>query len=80
MILGQSYKINFKIITDKILVLSLSLPFNQLLLESLDTHLSLESISSSGFDTLTTPSMSVISGGASMDCTMNLCLLFSLGS
>uniref|UniRef100_A0A8C8GVV9 Uncharacterized protein n=1 Tax=Oncorhynchus tshawytscha TaxID=74940 RepID=A0A8C8GVV9_ONCTS len=44
------------------------------------THLSLESISSSGFDTLTTPSMSVISGGASMDCTMNLCLLFSLGS
>uniref|UniRef100_A0A3B3HPK2 Uncharacterized protein n=1 Tax=Oryzias latipes TaxID=8090 RepID=A0A3B3HPK2_ORYLA len=41
------------------------------------THLSLESISSSGF--LTTPSMSVMSGGATMD-TMNLCLLFSLGS
>uniref|UniRef100_A0A665TVL0 Uncharacterized protein n=1 Tax=Echeneis naucrates TaxID=173247 RepID=A0A665TVL0_ECHNA len=42
------------------------------------THLSLESISSS--DALTTPSMSVMSGGANMDCTMNLCLLFSLGS
>uniref|UniRef100_A0A3Q4GZ53 Uncharacterized protein n=3 Tax=Pseudocrenilabrinae TaxID=318546 RepID=A0A3Q4GZ53_NEOBR len=41
------------------------------------THLSLESISSSGL--LTTPSMSVMSGGASID-TMNLCLLFSLGS
>uniref|UniRef100_A0A3Q3L4K5 Uncharacterized protein n=1 Tax=Mastacembelus armatus TaxID=205130 RepID=A0A3Q3L4K5_9TELE len=45
------------------------------------THLSLESISSSGLMiTLTTPSMSVMSGGASMDWTMNLCLLFSLGS
>uniref|UniRef100_A0A8C7RPL9 Uncharacterized protein n=1 Tax=Oncorhynchus mykiss TaxID=8022 RepID=A0A8C7RPL9_ONCMY len=54
------------------------LPFNQWIYSK--THLSLESISSSGFDTLTTPSMSVISGGASMDCTMNLCLLFSLGS
>uniref|UniRef100_A0A3P9J4K0 Uncharacterized protein n=1 Tax=Oryzias latipes TaxID=8090 RepID=A0A3P9J4K0_ORYLA len=43
------------------------------------THLSLESISSSGFESLTTPSMSVMSGGATMD-TMNLCLLFSLGS
>uniref|UniRef100_A0A3B4UYS3 Uncharacterized protein n=2 Tax=Seriola TaxID=8160 RepID=A0A3B4UYS3_SERDU len=42
------------------------------------THLSLESISSSGL--LTTPSMSVMSGGANMDWTMNLCLLFSLGS
>uniref|UniRef100_A0A3B4FHV4 Uncharacterized protein n=1 Tax=Pundamilia nyererei TaxID=303518 RepID=A0A3B4FHV4_9CICH len=41
------------------------------------THLSLESISSSGL--LTTPSMSVMSGGASI-ATMNLCLLFSLGS
>uniref|UniRef100_A0A3B4CGX1 Uncharacterized protein n=1 Tax=Pygocentrus nattereri TaxID=42514 RepID=A0A3B4CGX1_PYGNA len=29
---------------------------------------------------LTTPSMSVMSGGAIKDCTMNLCLLFSLGS
>uniref|UniRef100_A0A3Q2PEK7 Uncharacterized protein n=1 Tax=Fundulus heteroclitus TaxID=8078 RepID=A0A3Q2PEK7_FUNHE len=44
------------------------------------THLSLESINSSGFETLTTPSMSVMSGGASMDWTINLCLLFSLGS
>uniref|UniRef100_A0A3B5R7X5 Uncharacterized protein n=3 Tax=Poeciliinae TaxID=586240 RepID=A0A3B5R7X5_XIPMA len=43
------------------------------------THLSLESINSSGF-TLTTPSMSVMSGGASMDWTINLCLLFSFGS
>lgn len=31
-------------------------------------------------DTLTTPSMSVMSGGANRDWTMNLCLLFSLGS
>uniref|UniRef100_A0A8C6T0X5 Uncharacterized protein n=1 Tax=Neogobius melanostomus TaxID=47308 RepID=A0A8C6T0X5_9GOBI len=45
------------------------------------THRSFESISSSGFrKLLTTPSMSVMSGGASRDCTMNLCLLFSLGS
>uniref|UniRef100_A0A3Q3VRU1 Uncharacterized protein n=1 Tax=Mola mola TaxID=94237 RepID=A0A3Q3VRU1_MOLML len=46
------------------------------------THLSLESISSSGLASfhLTTPSMSVMSGGANMDWTMNLCLLFSLGS
>uniref|UniRef100_A0A3Q3EA41 Uncharacterized protein n=1 Tax=Labrus bergylta TaxID=56723 RepID=A0A3Q3EA41_9LABR len=43
------------------------------------THLSLESISSSGL-ALTTPSMSVMSGGANRDWTMNLCLLFSLGS
>uniref|UniRef100_A0A8C4HNF2 Uncharacterized protein n=1 Tax=Dicentrarchus labrax TaxID=13489 RepID=A0A8C4HNF2_DICLA len=41
--------------------------------------INLESISSSG-DTLTTPSMSVMSGGANMDWTINLCLLFSLGS
>uniref|UniRef100_A0A8C7CVU5 Uncharacterized protein n=2 Tax=Oncorhynchus TaxID=8016 RepID=A0A8C7CVU5_ONCKI len=34
------------------------------------THLSLESISSSGF----------ASFHSNMDCTMNLCLLFSLGS
>uniref|UniRef100_A0A3Q3ATG4 Uncharacterized protein n=1 Tax=Kryptolebias marmoratus TaxID=37003 RepID=A0A3Q3ATG4_KRYMA len=45
-----------------------------------NTHLSFESISSSGFKTLTTPSMSVMSGGAIMDWTINLCLLFSLGS
>uniref|UniRef100_A0A3B1JNN4 Uncharacterized protein n=1 Tax=Astyanax mexicanus TaxID=7994 RepID=A0A3B1JNN4_ASTMX len=44
------------------------------------THRSLESISSSGLSVLTTPSMSVMSGGAIKDCTMNLCLLFSLGS
>uniref|UniRef100_A0A3Q1I788 Uncharacterized protein n=1 Tax=Anabas testudineus TaxID=64144 RepID=A0A3Q1I788_ANATE len=42
-----------------------------------NVHLNFESISSS---VLTTPSMSVMSYGASMDCTMNLCLLFSLGS
>lgn len=30
--------------------------------------------------TLTTPSMSVMSGGAIMDWTINLCLLFSFGS
>uniref|UniRef100_A0A673LIW8 Uncharacterized protein n=1 Tax=Sinocyclocheilus rhinocerous TaxID=307959 RepID=A0A673LIW8_9TELE len=47
------------------------------------THLSLESIRSSGlasFHLLTTPSVSVMSAGASRDCTMNLCLLFSFGS
>uniref|UniRef100_A0A3Q3IW20 Uncharacterized protein n=1 Tax=Monopterus albus TaxID=43700 RepID=A0A3Q3IW20_MONAL len=48
-----------------------------------NVHLSFESISSSGFASfhlLTTPSISVMSYGASIDCTMNLCLLFSLGS
>uniref|UniRef100_A0A4W6E4S1 Uncharacterized protein n=1 Tax=Lates calcarifer TaxID=8187 RepID=A0A4W6E4S1_LATCA len=49
------------------------------------THLSLESISSSGFASFhwrdTEPKIkNVMSGGASMDWTMNLCLLFSLGS
>uniref|UniRef100_A0A673ABU5 Uncharacterized protein n=1 Tax=Sphaeramia orbicularis TaxID=375764 RepID=A0A673ABU5_9TELE len=44
-----------------------------------NVHLNFESISSSGF-VLTTPSMSVMSYGASRDCTMNLCLLFSFGS
>uniref|UniRef100_A0A3Q2NPS0 Uncharacterized protein n=1 Tax=Fundulus heteroclitus TaxID=8078 RepID=A0A3Q2NPS0_FUNHE len=43
-------------------------------------HLNFESISSSDFLILTTPSMSVMSLGARMDCTINLCLLFSLGS
>uniref|UniRef100_A0A8C6NVV9 Uncharacterized protein n=1 Tax=Nothobranchius furzeri TaxID=105023 RepID=A0A8C6NVV9_NOTFU len=38
-------------------------------------HLNFESISSSGF-----ASFHFMSLGASMDCTMNLCLLFSLGS
>uniref|UniRef100_A0AAY4A563 Uncharacterized protein n=1 Tax=Denticeps clupeoides TaxID=299321 RepID=A0AAY4A563_9TELE len=40
-----------------------------------NTHRSFESISSSGF-----ASFHFMSGGASSDCTMNLCLLFSLGS
>uniref|UniRef100_A0A3Q3GVV3 Uncharacterized protein n=1 Tax=Kryptolebias marmoratus TaxID=37003 RepID=A0A3Q3GVV3_KRYMA len=43
------------------------------------THLSLESMSSSGFS-LTNESMSETFGGAKIVCTMNLCLLFSLGS
>uniref|UniRef100_A0A3Q4HM96 Uncharacterized protein n=3 Tax=Pseudocrenilabrinae TaxID=318546 RepID=A0A3Q4HM96_NEOBR len=43
------------------------------------THLSLESMRSSGFS-LTNDSMSVTFGGAKIVCTMNLCLLFSLGS
>uniref|UniRef100_A0A3B3C2A5 Uncharacterized protein n=1 Tax=Oryzias melastigma TaxID=30732 RepID=A0A3B3C2A5_ORYME len=46
----------------------------------LNNNLEFKSISSSGFEPLTTPSMSVMSGGATMDWTMNLCLLFSLGS
>uniref|UniRef100_A0A3Q3XQT0 Uncharacterized protein n=1 Tax=Mola mola TaxID=94237 RepID=A0A3Q3XQT0_MOLML len=41
---------------------------------SRSTHLSLESMRSSGF------SMSETFGGAKIVCTMNLCLLFSLGS
>uniref|UniRef100_A0A3Q2V6P9 Uncharacterized protein n=1 Tax=Haplochromis burtoni TaxID=8153 RepID=A0A3Q2V6P9_HAPBU len=47
------------------------------------THLSLESMRSSGFasfHSLTNDSMSVTFGGAKIVCTMNLCLLFSLGS
>uniref|UniRef100_A0A665UEM0 Uncharacterized protein n=1 Tax=Echeneis naucrates TaxID=173247 RepID=A0A665UEM0_ECHNA len=40
-----------------------------------NVHLNFESISSSGF-----ASFHFMSNGASMDCTMNLCLLFSLGS
>uniref|UniRef100_A0A8C9RN31 Uncharacterized protein n=1 Tax=Scleropages formosus TaxID=113540 RepID=A0A8C9RN31_SCLFO len=46
-------------------------------------HLSLESIRSSGFasfHSLTTASKSETFGGATMVCTINLCLLFSLGS
>uniref|UniRef100_A0A672YB37 Uncharacterized protein n=1 Tax=Sphaeramia orbicularis TaxID=375764 RepID=A0A672YB37_9TELE len=43
------------------------------------THLSLESMRSSGF-ILTNESMSDTFGGAKIVCTMNLCLLFSLGS
>uniref|UniRef100_A0A3P9P323 Uncharacterized protein n=1 Tax=Poecilia reticulata TaxID=8081 RepID=A0A3P9P323_POERE len=39
------------------------------------THLSFESINSSGF-----ASFHFMSGGASMDWTINLCLLFSFGS
>uniref|UniRef100_A0A3P8WL06 Uncharacterized protein n=1 Tax=Cynoglossus semilaevis TaxID=244447 RepID=A0A3P8WL06_CYNSE len=42
------------------------------------THLSLESMRSSGL--LTKASMSETFGGAKIVCTMNLCLLFSLGS
>uniref|UniRef100_A0A673JLX0 Uncharacterized protein n=1 Tax=Sinocyclocheilus rhinocerous TaxID=307959 RepID=A0A673JLX0_9TELE len=41
------------------------------------THLSLESIRSSG---LASFHLSVMSDGASSDCTINLCLLFSFGS
>uniref|UniRef100_A0A671K6L7 Uncharacterized protein n=1 Tax=Sinocyclocheilus anshuiensis TaxID=1608454 RepID=A0A671K6L7_9TELE len=41
------------------------------------THLSLESIRSSG---LASFHLSVMSDGASRDCTINLCLLFSFGS
>uniref|UniRef100_A0A3B1IX59 Uncharacterized protein n=1 Tax=Astyanax mexicanus TaxID=7994 RepID=A0A3B1IX59_ASTMX len=44
------------------------------------THLSLESIRSSGFKMLTIASKSAALGGAKMVCTMNLCLLFSFGS
>uniref|UniRef100_A0A3Q3ME63 Uncharacterized protein n=1 Tax=Labrus bergylta TaxID=56723 RepID=A0A3Q3ME63_9LABR len=47
------------------------------------THLSLESMRSSGFkvqEKLTNESISETFGGAKMVCTMNLCLLFSLGS
>uniref|UniRef100_A0A3B4D5B3 Uncharacterized protein n=1 Tax=Pygocentrus nattereri TaxID=42514 RepID=A0A3B4D5B3_PYGNA len=54
---------------------------------SSNTHLSLESMSSSGFrnlkctnNGLTMVSVSVMVAGAKMVCTMNLCLLFSLGS
>ncbi|KAJ1068274.1 hypothetical protein K5549_020730, partial [Capra hircus] len=48
-----------------------------------NTHLNLESINSSDFCSiflLTTASMSEMFGGAKMVCTINLCLLFSLGS
>uniref|UniRef100_A0A3B1K015 Uncharacterized protein n=1 Tax=Astyanax mexicanus TaxID=7994 RepID=A0A3B1K015_ASTMX len=45
---------------------------------SSNTHLSLESMSSSGF--LTMLSVSATAAGAKMVCTINLCLLFSLGS
>uniref|UniRef100_A0A3Q3QZ07 Uncharacterized protein n=1 Tax=Monopterus albus TaxID=43700 RepID=A0A3Q3QZ07_MONAL len=45
------------------------------------THLSLESMRSSGFASFhTNASMSETCGGAKIVCTMNLCLLFSLGS
>uniref|UniRef100_A0A6I8SLW7 Uncharacterized protein n=1 Tax=Xenopus tropicalis TaxID=8364 RepID=A0A6I8SLW7_XENTR len=50
---------------------------------SSNTHRSLESMRSSGFasfHSLTTASISEVSVGAMIDCTMNLCLLFSLGS
>uniref|UniRef100_A0A8C5ACL3 Uncharacterized protein n=1 Tax=Gadus morhua TaxID=8049 RepID=A0A8C5ACL3_GADMO len=53
--------------------------FNNLNLIPSNTHLNLESISSRKRK-LTTPSISIMSGGASMDWTMNLCLLFSFGS
>uniref|UniRef100_A0A672IU18 Uncharacterized protein n=1 Tax=Salarias fasciatus TaxID=181472 RepID=A0A672IU18_SALFA len=47
-----------------------------------NTHLSLESMRSSGFAgrRLTNESMSETFPLAKMVCTMNLCLLFSLGS
>uniref|UniRef100_A0A3Q2CCL2 Uncharacterized protein n=1 Tax=Cyprinodon variegatus TaxID=28743 RepID=A0A3Q2CCL2_CYPVA len=41
------------------------------------THLSLESMRSSGF---TRESLSELFDGAKIVCTINLCLLFSLGS
>uniref|UniRef100_A0A3B4EJJ4 Uncharacterized protein n=1 Tax=Pygocentrus nattereri TaxID=42514 RepID=A0A3B4EJJ4_PYGNA len=45
------------------------------------THLSLESIRSSGFASFHyNRRKSVMLGGAKMVCTMNLCLLFSFGS
>uniref|UniRef100_A0A8C6ETY2 Uncharacterized protein n=1 Tax=Marmota marmota marmota TaxID=9994 RepID=A0A8C6ETY2_MARMA len=44
------------------------------------THLNLESINSSGFASFHTASISEVFGGAKIVCTMNLCLLFSLGS
>uniref|UniRef100_A0A3B5AM96 Uncharacterized protein n=1 Tax=Stegastes partitus TaxID=144197 RepID=A0A3B5AM96_9TELE len=51
------------------------------------THLNFESIRSSGFASfhcnvilLTNESISETFGGAKIVCTMNLCLLFSLGS
>uniref|UniRef100_A0A452HPE4 Uncharacterized protein n=1 Tax=Gopherus agassizii TaxID=38772 RepID=A0A452HPE4_9SAUR len=44
-----------------------------------NTHLSLESMSSS-VSILTTASISEVSAGANIDCTINLCLLFSLGT
>uniref|UniRef100_A0A3B3CNW0 Uncharacterized protein n=1 Tax=Oryzias melastigma TaxID=30732 RepID=A0A3B3CNW0_ORYME len=69
--------------------LTTSLSFSE---GSSKTHLSLESMRSSGLDSfhcitfvntnriLTNESMSETFGGAKMVCTMNLCLLFSLGS
>uniref|UniRef100_A0A8C9Q8N4 Uncharacterized protein n=1 Tax=Spermophilus dauricus TaxID=99837 RepID=A0A8C9Q8N4_SPEDA len=44
------------------------------------THLNLESINSSGFASFHTASISEVFGGTKIVCTMNLCLLFSLGS
>uniref|UniRef100_A0A8C3II13 Uncharacterized protein n=1 Tax=Chrysemys picta bellii TaxID=8478 RepID=A0A8C3II13_CHRPI len=57
------------------------MPFNSLSFSagSSNTHLSLESMSSS-VSILTTASISEVSAGANIDCTINLCLLFSLGS
>uniref|UniRef100_A0A7N6AWR0 Uncharacterized protein n=1 Tax=Anabas testudineus TaxID=64144 RepID=A0A7N6AWR0_ANATE len=55
--------------------------FNIHQLEISKTHLNLESMRSSDKQyTLTNASMSVTFGGAKIVCTMNLCLLFSLGS
>uniref|UniRef100_A0A8C6DHU3 Uncharacterized protein n=1 Tax=Moschus moschiferus TaxID=68415 RepID=A0A8C6DHU3_MOSMO len=45
-----------------------------------NTHLNLESINSSDFASFHTASMSEMFGGAKMVYTINLCLLFSLGS
>uniref|UniRef100_A0A8C5TW38 Uncharacterized protein n=1 Tax=Malurus cyaneus samueli TaxID=2593467 RepID=A0A8C5TW38_9PASS len=53
---------------------------------SSNTHLSFESMSSSErnpfklISILTTASISEVSAGANIDWTINLCLLFSLGS
>uniref|UniRef100_A0A3B5K8N0 Uncharacterized protein n=1 Tax=Takifugu rubripes TaxID=31033 RepID=A0A3B5K8N0_TAKRU len=51
---------------------------NPMKMGSSKTHLSLESMRSSGF--LTNDSMSEAFGGAKIVCTINLCLFFSLGS
>uniref|UniRef100_A0A4X2K544 Uncharacterized protein n=1 Tax=Vombatus ursinus TaxID=29139 RepID=A0A4X2K544_VOMUR len=45
-----------------------------------NTHLNLESISSSGFASFHTASISKVFDGAKIMCTINLCLLFSFGS
>uniref|UniRef100_A0A8C5QH73 Uncharacterized protein n=1 Tax=Leptobrachium leishanense TaxID=445787 RepID=A0A8C5QH73_9ANUR len=45
-----------------------------------NTHLNFESMRSSGFASFHCTSKSTMFDGAKMVCTINLCLLFSLGS